>query len=85
MSDLQRQLDRAQWSVPEGWTAERLGKCSRCHDAVLYASIRVGTVLKFDRNGEDHHYTCTNAPRQGVTRSYRGQHSGKRDWETKNG
>jgi hypothetical protein len=83
MSDLQRQLDHGAWSVPDGWTAERLGRCGRCHDAVLWARIGSGTVLKFDRSGEEHHYTCTNAPRQGVDRHWKGQHGGRREWETK--
>jgi hypothetical protein len=82
MTELERRLDRAAWSVPEGWTAERLGRCPRCHDAVLWASIKVGTVLKFDRNGTDHGVTCPGRPRIGVTRSWKGQHDGKRGWET---
>ena len=81
MSELEKQLDKGAWGVPEGWTAERIGKCSRCHDTVLYARIGHGTSLKFDRNGEEHHYSCTNAPRQGVSRSWKGQHGGKREWE----
>jgi hypothetical protein len=83
MTDLETKLDKMAWSVPEGWTAERLMSCSRCHDTVLLARIGHGTMLKFDRDGSDHGFSCPGAPRMGVGRSWKGQHGGKRDWETK--
>jgi len=83
MTDLDYMLDRLAWVVPEGWQPQRLGACGRCYDRVLWAQIGVGTVLKFDRDGTDHGRTCIGRPRQGVTRSWKGQHGGKRDWETK--
>lgn len=82
VSNPAKKVESAAWSVPEGWTAERIGRCTRCHDTVLFATAGQGTVLKFDRSGEDHFFTCTNAPRQGVSRSWRGQHRGAKQWET---
>jgi len=83
VTDLAMKLDRLAWSVPEGWTPDRLGQCGRCHDTVLWARIGHGTVLRFDRDGQDHHYSCIGHARRGVTRTWKGQHGGKREWETK--
>ena len=56
--------------------------CERFNLGVLYAKMGHGTRLKFDRNGEDHFYTCTGAKRLGVNRKWTGQHRATKSWET---
>lgn len=84
MTELERLLDKAAWSVPEGWAAERFARCRTCNEAVLWCrSGQMGWRVMFDRDTSEHKTTCSGVRRQFVGRTYKGQHGGKRDWGTR--
>ncbi len=64
---LRQVLDQAAWSVPDGWTPDRVGRCKECGETVLWAKVGSrcrGTILRFNRDASEHGRTCDGRKRR---------------------
>jgi hypothetical protein len=48
----------AGWTIPEGYTADNVGRCRSCGAEILWCLTKTGARSPHDRDGVSHFATC---------------------------